>query len=297
MDTSDRRFTPWQQPKRVLMRGRAREVPGGEPLQVSPEERDLEDLIDALAREIDGAALLSALIASCLNRSAAQYDVVDLSRLLTHMPARPILAPAFGDLTAEHSHMRALASAVASFVGELAVAKHEMRKAAAAHDLIGPAEVALHARQWRHVCGSARDVCDMLVLTSPETACDPTGLDRKRLAQMLTNARSGGWRFVGQEGDALPDWAQRRRHRRVLLNMTARLETTSAIRDVLVRDAAPGGFGIDFAEGLREREPVTLTLIDGRRFDGHVAWIRASRAGVTLDVPLPTNDVLFQWEW
>lgn len=121
------------------------------------------------------------------------------------------------------------------------------------------------------------------------------GLDDENMGDLcdaLVAARSGHSPFQKDGVVLLPAWAERRLMKRTTLNMTAELTEAGRTREVLVTNASPGGLGLEYAEGLKEGELVSIKLQNGRHFIGQVRWSAGSRAGVTFRKSLRPNDPL-----
>lgn len=119
---------------------------------------------------------------------------------------------------------------------------------------------------------------------------DPDHMDA--LCDALTAARSGQSPFQKDGVVSLPEWAERRVGKRTIVNMPAELTDSGQTRAVLVTNASPGGLGLEYVQGLREGELVSITLENGRRFIGRVRWCDGTRAGLAFRKSLRPNDPL-----
>lgn len=254
-------------------------------------------LLSGLQREVENVALMSAIVTSSLNRALAQNRYCDLVDLGRFIPIRPVIISMFDRLADNEGceNCADLALAVRRLCAALNSARTLLRMSAATQ--LDRALLDQLARRWRQVCETSLSVFETLPPSAEPGDDARHGIDRDRLVEMLTNARSGGWRHIGRDDPAVPQWAQRRRHRRVMLNMRATANYGACSRDILIRDVSPGGFGIDFADHLANGDTVALTLADGRTFEGRAAWVSGQRAGIELNEPIAENDVLFTWEW
>lgn len=106
----------------------------------------------------------------------------------------------------------------------------------------------------------------------------------------LVAARDGETPLLVDGLPRLPDWAERRRSRRIPLNMGGSLCHRGACRAVHVRDVSAGGMGIEYCGSLPAGEIVVLVLESGRRFIAKVAWSHSDRAGLTLASALAPCD-------
>ena len=121
----------------------------------------------------------------------------------------------------------------------------------------------------------ANDLYD--VSASPEQSPE-----RQELRSLLIAVRDGGIPLLIDGLPQLPDWAERRRSRRIPLNMDGKLRYRGQSRSVRVRDVSAGGMGVEFCGALDVGEIVMLTLESGRRFLATIAWCHTDRAGLTL---------------
>ena len=81
-----------------------------------------------------------------------------------------------------------------------------------------------------------------------------------------------------------------------MLNDIGKAEINGEARTVLITDASSGGLGLDFTEGVKDGDYITVVLSTGRTFRGEIAWSAGTRSGIRFDEELPHNDILFSWE-
>lgn len=112
------------------------------------------------------------------------------------------------------------------------------------------------------------------------------------LAAALRDCRAGGAPCLIDGTVSMPPWAQRRRARRIPLNIGAWLRSKGQLLPVRVTNVSRGGFGISHAHALEVGAIASLTLESGRRFVCSVAWKRDGEAGLALAKDLPANDPL-----
>ena len=254
-------------------------------------------LVAALDAEIETIAVMSGLVASVLNRALARHSINGVEQMLAQMPNQPLLLT----MSARMDHAEDIADVTAQageLAGALANAKRGLRSfvdARGAGRSVG--ELVFVAELWRTVCRCARLARQTIGACPHRALACASHIDTARVRDMLINCEAGGWRSIGPDDVEMPEWAQRRRHRRVMLNMRALASYGYTTRDVLLRDASPGGFGIDFADNLGVGERIDLTLSDGRTLPGRVVWSRGQRAGIELFEALAHDDVLFAWDW
>lgn len=265
--------------------------------RTQPRPGAASDLLTALEAEVETVAVMSGFIASVLNRALAHSAITGLEKLLSQMPNQPILLS-----TAARTEHADQIRTVADRAGLLAIALADAKRAM--HRFFGRRDPAQTMGELAHVTGLWRKVCRNARLTYAAIAASPLRVEAPtarvntaRLTELLVNCEAGGWRSISHGDPEIPDWAQRRRHRRVLLNMRALAHYGHITRDVLIRDASPGGFGIDFADNVAIGERMQLTLSDDRKLAGRVVWARGQRAGVQLFEELPPDDSLFAWRW
>lgn len=149
---------------------------------------------------------------------------------------------------------------------------------------------------WRGVCDQVLLVIAGLDAHIPDGGSGASQIDRTQLETSLINARDGGSELSLKRDFNFPRWAQKRRHRRVLLNDIGKAVVDGTTRAVLITDASAGGLGLDFAEGIKKGARISVTLSSGRIFKGEVVWSAGTRSGMQFDQELSQNDVLFSWE-
>lgn len=114
----------------------------------------------------------------------------------------------------------------------------------------------------------------------------------ENLPAMLRAVRDGSSPCLLEGRPVMPSWAQRRRHRRVLLNMMATARYGGQTREVLVVDVSQGGLAMDFADDVEVGTVVSLRLSNGRRLAGSVAWSHNRKAGIAFFRELSAKDPL-----
>jgi hypothetical protein len=99
----------------------------------------------------------------------------------------------------------------------------------------------------------------------------------------------------------VPGWAERRRHKRQVIDITIEILTSQGAFMARAFDVSCSGLGI--AEipsaalaGLTIGGPVRLQVPDGRVLSGIVAWVAASKAGVHLSPNLCPDDPILNSE-
>ena len=262
----------------------------------TPSPDEVKEFVVACRSEIERLGVLSAIISSTLNalrkqnatavpRSVGSFvpsETIGLKNVyyfFEWMPATNL--DVHNDLF--HSQLsvskRLLSRAVSSDVGFLS------------HSAI---DQLCHA--WRGVCGHA-----LLVMADLEEVAELLEIEedgnrdfaRKELERSLVDARNGGSSLVLSSDFSLPVWAQKRRHRRYLVNAIGKASCMGQERTVLVADVSKSGMGIDFAEGFAEGNRIEIKLSTGRLFCGRIVWSAGARAGVRFDQELSDNDCLF----
>ena len=113
-----------------------------------------------------------------------------------------------------------------------------------------------------------------------------------KLVDLLEGVRDGASPCFNNGTPRFPSWAQRRRFRRIVLNMEAMLVTNGREHKLLVADVSQGGMRIVTAQPLKIGAIVIVRLGTGRRFVSVVSWQNGQSVGVRFNRELPPDDPL-----
>ncbi|MEQ1716466.1 MAG: hypothetical protein ABL907_10855 [Hyphomicrobium sp.] len=140
---------------------------------------------------------------------------------------------------------------------------------------------------WRHVCGTALAAISTLRETLASVRFSRPPVNNENAEALLRSAKSGGRPCIATDGSVkMPRWAENRVHTRHVMHQPARLLMQGGVQDVLIENVSCTGLGlsgvIDGVTGTR----ISLDFDNGERLTGKLMWVRATRAGVHLDVML-----------
>jgi len=260
-----------------------------------PRER-LQELYRAAQSENENFGVLAAVVSCTLNDLRNEGACALPRSMRGFMPGDPVLLQNFRGL-ASGSLTAGLEMHLIYLIAQIDVAKRLLREYLADHKYF------LTHHETDQLCHAWRGVCDHVLVVMAdfdsllgETEVDAPQIDRIRLEHSLVDAREGGTELSLNRNCSFPKWAQKRRHRRVLLNDIGRAKIGGQVRSVLITDASAGGLGLDFTEGVRKGDSIAVTLSTGRTFRGQIVWSAGTRSGLQFDEELSHNDILFSWE-
>lgn len=252
-------------------------------------------LLMALKAEAETAATLavvSASIANALDRAESARPSVRCLRTFSP-PELSLFSASATALIAEETAAN-LVPALQDFAARISFARQ--MSLAFVSDLSSGArsidrETLCHA--WRKACSSAQRAIEALntelgQLTAVIAPEPPT-----HLVAHLEEAASGHAPCVEPDGCVIvPGWAERRRSRRVKVDLSAEVHLGSAVAKARVFDLSAGGMGLIGLNNSRRGDSVTVALESGRRFRGTIVWVTGEKAGVRFQQALSPDDAL-----
>ncbi|MBU2582584.1 MAG: PilZ domain-containing protein [Alphaproteobacteria bacterium] len=256
----------------------------------------LREMFEAARSEAENFGVLAAVVSCTLNDMNDAGASLVPNFVLGFIPSDPILLQNLRRL-AGGCIPAGLDTHIEFLNAQIEVAKKLLRGSVEERkSFLTLHEIDQLAHAWRGVCDHVIVVMAGLDALLPEVGGGSSQIDRFQLENGLVNARDGGSDLSLKRDFNFPSWAQKRRHRRVLLNDIGKAKVKGRTRTVLITDASAGGLGLDFTEGFEQGERITVILSTGRLFLGQVVWSAGTRAGVQFDQELSQNDILFSWE-
>lgn len=95
----------------------------------------------------------------------------------------------------------------------------------------------------------------------------------------------------------VPGFLELRRHERRMVGAKIRLTAAGVSTNATLQDISMGGMGLAFCPALKTGTEVSVTLSNGRRLVGIVAWSRSDRTGARFLQPLSPTDPLITTVW
>lgn len=256
-------------------------------------------LFEALVCETHHAAVMSAIVANCINGSANGTHQLNRAKIDRFLPPEPaVLLSLTRRSLLEIEPLSETQDVIDSFF----VALRVMRRALETY-FYDAAEIGtdrarvLHARSLSLVAGricheGLRAVRALETETPgrlPELYCQHA----QALSLLLIETERGGTPCLDAAGEPFyPKLPQRRNSSRRSLGQSCRVLYRRAIVSAFAKDVSEGGIGLLRAPFLRNDDVVTVELDNGRRFKGIVAWTRGEAAGVRFFDTLNASDPL-----
>lgn len=265
----------------------------------TPSSDEVKEFIFACRSEVERLGVLSAIISSTLNALRNQNSTTVPSSVGSFVPSETIVLK---NVHYFFEWMPATNLDVHSslFHSQLSVSKCLLGRAVSCDvGFLSHTAIDQLCHAWRGLCGHA-----LLLMADLEQVAELLNIEeedgrdfaRKELERSLIDARNGGSSLVLSRDFRLPVWAQKRRHRRFLLNAIGKVTYMGQERTVLVVDVSKSGMAIDFADGFAEGKHIEIKLSTGRLFCGRIVWSAGSRAGFRFEQELSDGDYLFSSE-
>jgi hypothetical protein len=274
------------------------------PLPVLPETEAAHDLVSPLVESVvcdtHSACVLTAAVASIMNRLHDASVVSSEADLAPILPRDPTAMIAFRRFTAEGRMTPHTLGCVISYFAELESARHMTGRYFADARLIGPERAAvLHkltlAAAWRAACRGGAGAIAALDHEFEEILPGLYNLNVGILSRLLTSAAAGEVPLLDEKGQVFfPDLPQRRRSARRVLNEAAMLQYNGRAIRAIVRDVSEGGLGLIQVAPIEAGQIADVVLSSGRRMTGSVIWYRKGRAGLKFARQLTPNDPLLR---
>ena len=145
---------------------------------------------------------------------------------------------------------------------------------------------------WRSLCRSAVNLIYEMdaVIRAQQRVEAP--FDLEGVIPLLSAAAVGEWPCVEDGRMIMPEWAERRGHERIPLDIGAMLITATSHVSVRVNDISRGGLGLDDVPELPIGSPVVVELENGRSLNGKIQWLNDGRCGIMFSQILAPRDPL-----
>lgn len=150
-------------------------------------------------------------------------------------------------------------------------------------------DIEILADAWRRAAGAATDAIEALAAiakASPDSRLLPA-------LSLLQLAESGETPCIEADGRVtIPGWAERRREKRVSVQLAATAQIGRQIVPAMIRDVSPSGLGLQCTYQGAPEERITVRLPGDRQMSGTIAWADGQRIGMMLDQRLEAGDPL-----
>jgi hypothetical protein len=255
-------------------------------------------LFEALICEIHWTALQVGAISICMNASLASRRSWMLRACSNLVPVESPVVKAWLRSWQQFDLPDELASAVRHIYFDLTDAKAlALPLIKSAGNLTAPtiphAKLEQIAAIWRKLAEDCRATAFEL---EPQTRWRLGGAYTENalvLGKFLKEAVSGSRTYVNHFGEvAMPILPQRRRTPRVALRQPCKISWEGGSTIAVARDISKIDLRIDCERGFRLKEPILVTLRNGRGMRAVVVWCRDGSTDVRFETPLETSDAL-----
>jgi hypothetical protein len=254
-------------------------------------------MLEALVCEVHTGALLTATVASAVNAFRRDGAERTEAGLKPYVPREPAIISVLRNGMLETDLNEDTVRLVIQFFDDLGPARIALDRYFADANHIGEDRAAaLHllavSTAWRRACQDALLAVRQLHADLQRMPAQYTS-NSKLLNNLLQDVIMGGTPCLDADGQIeLPDLPQRRQSARRTVCQPCLLTHNRVTSQAFVRDASPGGFGLERVPQLVPKTQVEIELPSGRRFSGVVAWCSGSSAGVRFNRALLPNDPL-----
>jgi len=201
----------------------------------------LREMFEAARSEAENFGVLAAVVSCTLNDMNDAGASLVPNFVLGFIPSDPILLQNLRRL-AGGCIPAGLDTHIEFLNAQIEVAKKLLRGSVEERkSFLTLHEIDQLAHAWRGVCDHVIVVMAGLDALLPEVGGGSSQIDRFQLENGLVNARDGGSDLSLKRDFNFPSWAQKRRHRRVLLNDIGKAKVKGRTRTVLITDASAGG--------------------------------------------------------
>ncbi|MEO1651260.1 MAG: PilZ domain-containing protein [Pseudomonadota bacterium] len=248
-------------------------------------------LVIASVRDLSNLSCVATILTAGLNHLCQRGRVSLPETALTYIPADPPVLGACKRLLEEPEDYHRLIETFDGCLAAFRAAKQLTRitlEEARRNTILLSGDMDDLRDAWRVVCATNATAFPLI-----ERDLDPRFLPPADVRREIAAAAHGAFQLDLSNAPTLPEWAQRRRERRVSMQADAIIKIGTRLASAFVVDAASGGLGLKLSAPLEPGERVTVELSSGRSFRGTIAWRRGMRAGLTFDKPLaPTDELL-----
>ena len=210
------------------------------------------------------------------------------------VPPDPIILRTHGPFIFNVGSRRGGRNSIEAFCTILTLAKARTRVAIAdARQAMSSKEAVPECTNlWRCAAGAGVDMMQTLDYSTRFSAGEINDENVNNLVGLLECVRDGASPCTNNGTPRFPSWAQRRRFRRIVLNMEAMVAVNGREHKLLVADVSQGGMRIVTAQSIKIGAIVIVRLRTGRRFVSVVAWHNGQSVGVQFNRELPADDPL-----
>lgn len=251
-------------------------------------------LLAGLFEELVNSALLVATTASIANWMIKHEDQATRHNLICYLPPTPALfqqsllklcfCPATQDVTSTlreyYDRLDFLRSLTTHFTG---LGKED--------DNI---QIEVVTDSWQELALAGKAALTTLVDHLADQSIKTSHVRYQKVLSLLSDVALGHHPCVTSAGVvSVPFWADRRALRRRQTNLEAYIVVGSRIEKVAVLNASEHGIGVLGLTSVTAGDAIDLLVRPGFSIKGRVAWIKAERAGIMLEAPLPTESSLY----
>ena len=210
------------------------------------------------------------------------------------VPPDPIILRTHGPFVFNAESRKEVRQSIGSFCTILSHAKARMHVAIAEARQAKPSSEAISecTNLWRCAAAAGAEMVQAFDYKTKFAVGEISVENVNKLVDLLEGVRDGASPCFNNGTPRFPSWAQRRRFRRIVLNMEAMLVTNGREHKLLVADVSQGGMRIVTAQPLKIGAIVIVRLGTGRRFVSVVSWQNGQSVGVRFNRELPPDDPL-----
>lgn len=262
-----------------------------------------ELLTEAFVCELHTYALLTATVTSGVNALTDRVSSVSARQLEAFRPQEAATLSDLADLLRDAETEIVPLSQIEAYIAEIEPARSGLAgfladAASLGEHRAGVLHAGILADSWRALCGLA-----IAAIAEADAVFGPSLPEIYRqnmrvLTGLLAGARNG-WRpcFTPEGRLYTPPLPQQRRSPRHLMLQDCSIECEGQTSDGFVRDVSSGGMRLEQAANLTIGQALTISLQDGRQFEGKVAWTDGKTAGISFATPLPASRPLLTGMW
>jgi hypothetical protein len=255
-------------------------------------------LFEHFISEAHSAAVGVAVIATAANALSDWHIVARPADIASFAPDSAPLRALLLVLEAHDVLDRARALDLTSFIGELDRARDGLDQFLDDCEAISAPRAALiHARllqsHWRALARDTKILIAGLDGASPMPLPDVFSQNTRVISALLSGASNGLKPCLDDAGRLyMPPLPQRRRSPRRAVLQNCLVRGPHHLQTSFVCDASAGGLGLGRISGLKRGDCIRVDFANGRQFQGTVAWVTGSSAGMRFNKPLDPADVL-----
>ncbi|MGE0701227.1 MAG: PilZ domain-containing protein [Hyphomicrobiaceae bacterium] len=255
-------------------------------------------LTSAILHEIRTIATFTATAASIVNFANQNPGpgARALASIEAYLPRPPVLAPTSLDALVQAELPLAIINRMQDLAPRIELAKAVTIGIRGQATSSGERDIEGAVVAWRKLCEATIELMqDLLPYSEAECAnVDPDELSpAQAVERLLAAAALGGWPCIGEDGSIeIPGWLERRRDRRLRIELACSLKVGSRTWPVRTVDLSRHGAGLAGAPDLPVGARGEVRLNPVCSMAGTIVWCAEGRLGFRFDGPLsPIGDL------